>query len=275
MDKFFYKFNFDEKDIIKNNTNEYLNIDYNGNVYIRNFCNNKKNIELDNIYDEYDLNIINKNSLENKEILNSSLYLEKYQYFSTAIIYGNNNIPEKYLNNNFLKIGINYSLKEYYKYLNIYCCNNPYSDCLNFLPNFNCDKWPQGFFSYRVSPNFIKLYKGNKSSYNTPVCIHGNYPINFNNYIVLEDHRSIILTIFNLCFKIGIKDIILINTENYIKEYKEGSIYIKKDLYMYPQQILDLSIVSAGSYWLKKFGINVYTINNNFDFMNHIDFLRE
>ena len=79
-----------------------------------------------------------------------------------------------------------------------------------------------------------------------------------------------ILSIFNLIYYFGIRNVFLLNTENYIREERSGVVYIKEGVYMYPQQIIESSIISAGAYWLKKYGINTYTYNKNFNFIDNI-----
>lgn len=278
IEKFYssFKLNLSQKDIIKKHGNEYLSIDSEGSIYIRNFCTTLAHIDIDEYFSSDQLSIYNNNTHLNKKSLISSINIKKYQYYYSAVIICSPKKTNEDIFENNLCIGINESLKSYAEKIDIYVCNNPSVNISQCFPNKNIDSWPEGLFAYRVNPSFIKMYKGNATGYNVPKNINRSGLYNINNHnICLEDHRSVILTIFDLMYYIGIRNIILVNFENYITEERPGTVYIKEGVYMYPQQIIDLSIINAGAYWLNKNDINVFTTNKIINFASNIKYIED
>ncbi len=278
IEKFYksFKFNFSDKDVIKNGSNEYLSLDNDGLMYVRNFCSNRFHYDIDEYYDESELELLNNNVFENEGNLNSNLRIERFNHYSSAFLIGSSKKDSnKLIQKQSLKIGINESLREYCDLLDIYIFNNPYDSSLKFLPE-NPSFWPDGMFAYRSNSKFVSLYKGSVNGYNIPRFKKTSGLFNAeNNNMFLEDHRSSILSVFNLIYYLRIKNLKLINTENYIKEERPGAVYIKSGIYMYPQQIIETSIISAGIYWLNKFGIKVFTYDLNFDFIENLNVINE
>lgn len=271
-----FKLNLSEKDVIEVNGNQYLSIDHEGSICIRNFCTPLNHIDIDEYFSPEQLFLFNKNSYQNKKILISSLNTRKYQYYSLATILCSPRPINKDILKNSLVIGINESLKSHAEDINIYMCNNPYINISQSFPSKNIQKWPEGLFAYRTNPHFIKMYKGLINGYNVPKNINRTGLHNINNHnICLEDHRSIILSAFNLIYYLGIRNVVLVNLENYIKEERPGTVYIRKGVYMYPQQIIDTSIINAGAYWLDKYEIKVFTTNEVFDFASNVRYIEE
>jgi len=278
IEKFYnsFKLSLSEKDVIKKCRNEYLSIDYEGAIYIRNFCTLFTHVDIDEYFFSDQLFAYNSNAYANKKLLISNINIRKYQHYSSAIIICSSKKTNEDVFDNNLCIGVNESLKYYAEKMHIYACNNPLANINQCFPNKNIDSWPEGLFAYRVNPSFIKMYKGNITGYNVPKNINRSGLCNVNNHnIYLEDHRSIILTVFNLLYCIGIRNIILVNFENYIEEERPGAVYIKEGVYMYPQQIIDLSIINAGAYWLNKNDVNVFTTNKCIDFASNIKYIED
>lgn len=271
-----FKFNFTSKDIIKKGNNEYLSLDNDGLMYVRNFCGSGFHYDIDEYYEEEELELLNQNIFKNEDQLNSNLRIDMFNHYSSAVLIGSSKKSNKqFLQKEILKIGINESLKEYCDSMDIYLFNNPYDSSLKFIPD-NPISWPDGMFAYRSNNKFVSLYKGSVHGFNIPIFKKSSGLFNIeNNNMFLEDHRSSILSVFNLIYYLRIKNLELINTENYIKEERPGSVYIKKGIYMYPQQIIETSIISAGIYWLNKFGIKVFTHDSNFDFIKNLNIIKD
>ena len=270
-----YKFDFTDKDISKFNNNQYLSIDHDGLMYIRDFCNfSSHHLDIDNYYADEEIKDLNENIIANMKSLNAKLDFSKYLSYETAYLLGSKAsiFPNK---SKKLVVGINESLRKFGDNLHLYVGANPNKSCLDFLPK-KINNWPEGVFSYKVNPKFLHFYRGAKTGFNFPTYKLENGLLNFfNHHFCLEDHRSVGLSALNLLFLIGVKNIVMCGIENYIEEERPGTVYINKGVYMYPSQIIEYSIISAGAYWLNKFGINVYTTNQRFNFVNHISVTNE
>ncbi len=198
VEKLTFKFNFSNRDISLDNDNEYVSIDKNFSIFIRNFCNSKRHIDIDNYYSFEDIEFINHNVINNARSLNSGIRIEKYAHYSNAILFLSSKQTSRQVVDDNLKIGVNTSLVEYCDQLDIYLCDNPYPSSLNFIPD-HAAKWPDGIFSYKILPKFLKMFKGIQMGYNTSQIKDFNYAVNMQNYhAFLEDHRSINLAALNL-----------------------------------------------------------------------------
>jgi len=268
-----FKLNFDQNDIVKSNNNEYLSLDHDNVMFIRNFCAEGHHVDIDETFSVEESELLNANVLRNKDSLNINLHLERYKYHSLALLVGKARLDSKDIlerSKKALVVGINESLKEHGEKMDLYMCNNPYDSAMLFLPD-RLDAWPDGVFAYRINSKFLNMYKGTRCGFGTPMSTRSNSIINVNRYMMcLEDHRSIVLSAFDLIFRLGIKNLVLIDVENYLSEERPGSVYIKNEIYMYPQQIVQASIMSAGAFWLRKYGINVFTVDKNFDMIGSI-----
>lgn len=270
-----YKFNFTEKDIVKRNNNEYLAIDHDGLMFIRNFTSNHQQIDIDSYYDDNEVLNLNRNIIDNSKVLNSSLSLKQFERYQSAIIVGSHIKKNSYKlleDKNSLIIGIDKAFYFLGDKLDIFIHGNP-NECLDLYPNEMINKWPIGLFAYKTNPKFIRFWKGIKNGFLSPrvtnlLNIHSHQ-------LILEDHRSIILSALNFISLCNIKNVKLIGVENYLSEPKDGTLCIKENVYMYPQQIINLSIMSAGIYWLKNFGVNVYIFNKDIDFIDYLHIIEE
>lgn len=267
--------NFSENNIKYYNNDEYLNLDIESNFFIRNFCSDKNVfLDIDDYYYENDIKIINENIIINKNKLNSSINSKKYNKKNIAIIFGDgknwNEIDKDIFDINAIKIGVNRSLLKHCENLNIYISNNPYHNSIECIPNF-IKKFPDGLFTYKTSHKFIKKYKGCKYGYNIPNLSNNKIRLNpFNHKLCLEDHRNPYLAALSLCYFLEVDIVILVSCENSFIEQVPGSIYIDEGVYMYPQHIYNLSMISAGAYWLNNIGKKVLFYNSNIKIIEHM-----
>jgi hypothetical protein len=265
-----FQFSFSEKDVFKCNNNEYLCLDNNGSMYIRNFCTALAPVDIDNYFEESELKEYNQNIIQNKDLLGSSLNLDRYKYHDSVTVLGSAKKDAK-LKPGSLVIGINESLREYSEFIQIYMSSSPYPKILDFCEGIKA--WPEGVFSFRTNPSFVRFWKGIKHGFNTPKTLKGNSLLTFSRYNThLEDHRSILLSALHLVYLLGIREIFLVGCENYLEEERPGAIYIKDGMWMFPQQMMDTSILAAASYWLSKAGIKTFTLDPNFDVISTIKF---
>jgi hypothetical protein len=270
-----YKFNFSPSDIVEKKNNRYLSIDRDGLMLIRDFCNpDSVPVDIDDYYSDDEISELNDNIIKNSKSLNANIDFSKYSQNQSAILVGsgiNKNETELLDKNQYLVVGINKSLIKCKDKLSVYISLNPYESSVNLIPKDFRNEWPEGVFSYKVHPKFLRFYKGSKAGFNLPRFKNSNGPINIHkHHTFLEDHRCPAFTALSFIFNTGVRRIVLIGIENYLKEERPGTIYIKENVYMYPQQLIETSIISAAAYWLHNFGISVYTTNEDIDFIEHI-----
>lgn len=162
--------------------------------------------------------------------------------------------------------------------INYYVVNNPYEECINFLPK-NHNYYPKCIASTRTNSDFLKLYKGNKYLYNPTPNINYSGLYNFENKI--DDYRNSICASLDLSFKFNVSKIFLFCCDESFDTARPGSISIEDNLHCYPQQLISNMIIGHMCYWLKNKKIEIYNysnggiINNTIHLKNDDEFLNE
>lgn len=164
------------------------------------------------------------------------------------------------------------------KTINYYVANNPYEDCINFLPK-NHSYYPKCIASTRTNYDFLKLYKGNKYLYNPTPNLNYSGLYNFNNKV--DDYRNTICASLDLSFKFNASKVFLFCCDESFKDSRSGSVSVENNLHCYPQQLLSNSIIGHMCYWLKNKKVEIYNyssggiINNTIRLTNDEEFLNE
>jgi hypothetical protein len=149
-------------------------------------------------------------------------------------------------------IGVNGILKNWKcrKSLNYYVVNNPYEECLSFLPNHN-RTLPKCVASNRTNYLFLQNYNGTKYRY-SPVS-EENFCFNKNseNFYQLDDYRNPICASIGLAYRFKVNKIIFLCCDDVFKESKPGSTPVDDQVYCYDQQNLATEIIDSYLHWIK------------------------
>ena len=265
-----FKFNFTKEDVLDLKTNRYLRIDRDGLMYVRDFCCSAAHVDIDEYFPDEEARLFNENIIHNQNSLNAAIDVARYSRMDLGVVCcsGVSRKPKP----GSLSVGVNDSLRGLFGELTLYLCNNPYASSTSFLPNASGQlRWPDGILSYRTSPKFVRDYRGFKMGYNLPANSKSKNLINLHrHHVALEDHRSPILSALNLMYLCGVREVCLSGFNNYLKEERPGATYIRDGMWMYPQQIIELSVISAGAFWLNAFGVEVTVDDEKFDFIDHV-----
>jgi hypothetical protein len=149
-------------------------------------------------------------------------------------------------------IGVNGILKKWEskKSLNYYVVNNPYNECLSFLPKNN-KNLPKCIASNRTNYVFLKNYNGIKYRY-SPVCEENFVFTKSNeNLYQIDDYRNPICASIGLAYRFKVNRILLLCCDDVFEENKPGSVAVENGLYCYEQQNIAIDIIDAYLYWLK------------------------
>ena len=159
-------------------------------------------------------------------------------------------------------IGVNGALTKWSlsnRNLNWYVVNNPYDECMRFLPRRN-RTLPRCIFSPRTNSKFISAYKSVKYKY---------YPVNEKAYCTLgknevawqvDDYRNPICAAITLAYRFGVEKIMLLCCDDSFKTERPGSQLLENGLYQYPQQSIAHGIIDNMFYWIKNHPIYDYDI---------------
>jgi hypothetical protein len=134
--------------------------------------------------------------------------------------------------------------------INWYVVNNPYADCLKFLPRRRMNL-PKCIASSRTNHKFLAAYETNKYRY---------YPVNETSYASLgvkevswqvDDYRNPICASINLAYRFGAESIFLFCCDDSFDAERPGSVSLENGLHTYPQHIKLGGIVDGMFHWLK------------------------
>lgn len=243
---------------IKNN--EFIKTQ-NYNIWIRNFCNFSSScVDINNIIKESEYFLFLKNEFENN--------LKRYPWidsadnnYQTAVIMSDGydfdkihvDLPQQ---KDVCFFGVNGALKKWKNekaLLNYYVVNNPYEECLKFLP-INKRSLPKCIASNRTNPEFLDQYNGVIYRY-SPANEEG---VQFNKssetYFQIDDYRNSICASIQLAYRFGCNKIVLLCCDDSFKENKPGSVLLDSGLYSYPQQSIANEIIDCCLYWFVRYG---------------------
>lgn len=158
----------------------------------------------------------------------------------------------KELPNNITILGVNGSLKKWQnpKNINYYIVNNPYEECMRFLPNSR-KLLPKCIASSRTNSKFLRNYNGTKFRY---------YSVNENQYIgsgskevswQVDDYRNPVCAAISLAYRFGAEKLLLLCCDDVFPEERPGSTKIGDKFYTYPQHLTAHGIIDANLFWLK------------------------
>ena len=134
--------------------------------------------------------------------------------------------------------------------IDYYVVNNPYKECLRFIPTKH-RYYPHCIASTRTNKNFIKEYLGNKYIYQ-PVCNLEYTGVFGSNSQSIDDYRNPICAAIGLASKFKVKKLLLMCCDDTMKEHRPAAEKTHDGYWRYPQQAKSESIIDANLYWLKK-----------------------
>lgn len=150
-------------------------------------------------------------------------------------------------------IGVNGALAKWEnknRNLNYYVVNNPYEECLRFLPR-RSGNLPKCICSPRANYNFLDNYRGIKMKY---------YPVSELGYTTIgakevdwqiDDYRNPICAAISLAYQFGVQKLMLFCCDNSFKDKRPGADELENGLWAYPQQDIVHGLIEGNMYWLK------------------------
>lgn len=239
-------------------------------IWVRDFTKSSY-IDINNLSNEKDHNIFLNNEIEN---YNRRLKLiDQDTYFHNNIVIVSNGygfiekhkILAKLPKDKVAIIAINGTLAkwrllgkdcppELRRPINWYVVNNPYPECIKFLPTQH-RYFPRCIASTRTNPNFIKKYNGDVNLYvPTP---SKEYSGPFSAQYKIDDYRNPICAAIDLAYRFRANKILLFCCDDSFEDSRPYAEKLENGLYSYPQQQLSRKIIDAKLYWLQEENIQV------------------
>lgn len=148
-------------------------------------------------------------------------------------------------------MGVNGSLVKWEsRTMNYYVVNNPYEECMRYLPRKN-KILPKCIASARTNSDFLLKYRGSKYRY---------YPVNEKSYTTLgnkevswqvDDYRNPVCAAMGLAYRFGAEKIMLFCCDDVFAEERPGAEKIHNGLWMYPQHHVAHGLIDGNCYWLR------------------------
>lgn len=200
-----------------------------------------------------DMELLVSHSFTNNPKMSGGL-LNRLTEYKTALILGSarqdwilQNAPEDEL-----VLGLGQSLMVGHNRIDYFISNHPNSECLKWLPPRG-SQYPPALFSYGVLPEFIQNYKGLKFFYGS-----GWEPTSAPLYLIdLCDPLSVALSL--IC-RTECESITLANCFFCYPQERPGTVRVG-DSYMYPQQVISLSLASALFFWARRSERHIYILD--------------
>lgn len=251
-------------------------------IWVRNPSTEVEPIDLNKLNNS-DVNLILNNEIENLKI--SSMQLDDlYQLnLDNLIIFSDGYMwkeKQKILGeipNQIAKtIGVNGSLAKWEmvgekaekkRTMTFYLVNNPYPECLNYLPK-NHNYYPNLIASTKTNSKFLKEYKSEPFLYKSTNDNNYSGLGKKEGYLTLDDYRNPICAALSFAHKKKSKKIVLFCCDEAFKDKRPGSIKMKNGLYQYPQQIKCQKIIDKQIFWLKQSGIEIFDCSSGIDYEN-------
>lgn len=264
--------------IKKQNKNEYI---YAEGLWIRNPYINVNPLDLNDMFRE-EINLFLSNETKNLSL--PCLQSDEFNDFAmeNVVICSDGHdwaraqeILAEIPNKNVKVIGINGSLKKWNmvadlsdkkRVMSAYFVNNPYKECLSYLPNRH-RYYPSLVASTRTNPEFISEYLEKPTFYRTTN--DGKYSgIPRDGCMVLDDYRNPLCGAISYCVRKRVKKLALLCCDEAFCEERPGSEKMKNGLFQYPQQIMSQKIVDAQFHWLRSVGVQVADSSSGIEYKN-------
>lgn len=229
------------------------------NKWVRNFVEeNKRYIDLNNTIRHEDHFVFLQNETMNSHQKFPWINSENFNYSDIVIVSDGYGFKEKQkilekLPRSVLLMGVNGALTKWeskIRSLDYYVVNNPYQECLNFMPR-NLRSFPKCIASCRTNYEFLDNYNG---------IIYRYYPVNESTYSStgssqvtwqVDDYRNPICACLGLAYRFGAERILLFCCDNSFIDDRPGSVSLENGLWTYPQHLIAHSLIEGNIFWLK------------------------
>lgn len=255
--------------------NEYIRAD---DVWVRNLCSKNPPIDINNLTSE------EKEFLLNNELINlrfSKSDLNEFYYHYVAICSDGFDWNEKQeilshfdyeqvrilsTNQSLAKWKMVGNLSETHRIINFYIVNNPYEDCMRYLPRDH-RYFPNVLASTKTNPEFLSYYRGEVYFYKSaPSVDYSGPPSDVS--MTLDDYRNPICAAISFAWELRASKILLFCCDESFEDERPGAIRMENGLYQYPQQILSQKIIDKQLFWLKMAGVEIFDFSKGIKYEN-------
>lgn len=233
------------------------------NLWIRDFT--KKHVnsaDINNLITLSDMQRMLCNETENAKKMVQRIDTEEFDHPAVVIVNTGHLFKEKQclldgLGENVIVMGVNDVLNGWTsrKRINYYVVNNPYENCVNYLPRQQ-NLWVRCVASKRTNHEFLERYKGLLYQY-TPVRDGFYSGLNEPSDYQVDDYRNPICAALGLSYRFKVRKVLLFCCDEGYTTERPGTVATGGGLWSYPQQALAQKLIDGNLYWLAKSGVQV------------------
>jgi len=261
------------------NKNQYI---LSNGIYVRDLTSNESNpVDINSLSNTADQQLFIDNEFENYSQRYVNIDNEEIFHPFVAIVSDGYDFAKKHkilsqLPKDVTIIGVNKSLKrwtlvgemaEQKRSINYYVVNNPYDECLNYLPNTH-RYYPKCIASSRTNPEFLKSYSSrNKYIYS---CVEDEFysGVDRKPAYKIDDYRNPICAAISLAYKFKAIKILLFCCDDSFEDERPASEKLDNGLWRYPQQKITHGIIDSMCYWLKLKKIKIADHSSDAKYLN-------
>jgi hypothetical protein len=232
--------------------NEYLKA---GDVWVRNFTSPALPYAISSLYSPEDHKLVITNEEANRgrpKIAEESLAFQNILIVSDGYRFAERHKLIEKMPANVCVLAINGALKDWKlsprRNINGYVVNNPYADCLKFLPARSNKYYPACVASIRTYSEFLRQYLGDSYLYcPTPEPLFG---VNRAEKYYIDDYRNPVCAAIGLAYRFGVRKLMLMCCDESFDQPRDSAIQLPNGLWTYPQHIRSEAIIDANLHWL-------------------------
>lgn len=234
------------------NKNEYLLAG--SGLWVRNFAKKIEPVDINNFTLPNDYDLMIKNEIANRSLNLPQFHQESFSCRDAIIISDGHSFEDKQnliesLPKHVKIICVNYALAKWKikRKIDFYVVNNPYDECINFLPNY----YPPCIASSRTNPKFIQRYKSRKG------IVYLYQPVKEEKFssnlrssdVYIDDYRNPICASLCLLHRFGVERVLLFCCDDVFADERAGAIKVN-DMWMYPQHQKVNQLVDGCLFWM-------------------------
>lgn len=151
--------------------------------------------------------------------------------------------------------------------MTFYMVNNPYPECLGYLPRSH-RYYPNLIASTKTNPKFFKEYQSQPFFYKSSQDLNYSGIGSDQSYMRMDDYRNPICAAISFAWRKGVKKIALLCCDEAFEEERPGAVKMENGLYQYPQQIMCQHIIDSQLYWLREAGVKIADCSSGIEYKN-------
>ncbi len=229
--------------------------------------------DINELIPEADMPVLLENEVENHKKTTQQIDTENFDHPNIVIVSDGYQFSDKHkllesLPQGAVVMGVNGALIHWQaqRRLNFYVVNNPYPECMNFLPS-KVLGWPRSISSARTYPPFLERYGGVQYQYSPTPDRHYSGVKSDADYFI-DDYRNPVCAAIGITYHFKVKKLLLLCCDEVFDNDRPGSQKLKNGLYTYPQQKMAQDLIDGNLYWLMASGVKIGNHSSGPDCVN-------